>query len=312
MKRSGLGGPDICRDNGVKLQSDDTMDVKAVEKSSCADSRKRHLKLAADKFCHKPMAVFMHTFTLNACERAGVTLSGRVLDLGCNDGGFMDLLIAAVPPSGSASLVGLDYNYAPLRQAKKTPCNYRLLLNGDGRKLPFRDASFDLVIANMVMAGIPDTEAVTAELHRIVREKGRVVCTMRTGNFRKHYLFPRLLERLRMLGLAERYREHLDRRTGAVHIHRCATEWREYFSRSGFEIRGVYGLCPNRVVPFWDLLTLPVFYIFGLLRLRMTPGPVRKAVSTLLYGALEAVCKRHYDADEASEMSMVLIDMTKG
>jgi SAM-dependent methyltransferase len=74
------------------------------------------------------------------------------------------------------SLAGVDFTRAAVDLTKK-----RLELNGfrshllvaDAERLPFRDASFDLVYCWGVIHHSPDTQAAVREIHRVLRAKGR-------------------------------------------------------------------------------------------------------------------------------------------
>jgi ubiquinone/menaquinone biosynthesis C-methylase UbiE len=47
-------------------------------------------------------------------------------------------------------------------------------LEGEAERLPFPDASFDVVISNGVIDLIPDKDAVFAELYRVLEPGGRI------------------------------------------------------------------------------------------------------------------------------------------
>jgi arsenite methyltransferase len=47
-------------------------------------------------------------------------------------------------------------------------------LEAEAERLPFDDASFDVVISNGVIDLIPDKDAVFAELYRVLRAGGRL------------------------------------------------------------------------------------------------------------------------------------------
>jgi ubiquinone/menaquinone biosynthesis C-methylase UbiE len=47
-------------------------------------------------------------------------------------------------------------------------------LEADAERLPFADASFDVVISNGVIDLIPDKDAVFSELYRVLRPGGRI------------------------------------------------------------------------------------------------------------------------------------------
>jgi ubiquinone/menaquinone biosynthesis C-methylase UbiE len=47
-------------------------------------------------------------------------------------------------------------------------------VESEAERLPFPDASFDVVISNGVIDLIPDKDAVFAEIHRVLKPRGRI------------------------------------------------------------------------------------------------------------------------------------------
>ncbi|WP_019926032.1 class I SAM-dependent methyltransferase [Nocardia sp. BMG111209] len=145
---------------------------------------------------------------------AGLGLRGdeRVLDLGCGRGALL-LMVAALLPRGRA--VGIDVwradqtgngPEATRRNAELEGVADRVELEtGDITRLPFADASFDVVVSNLVLHNISDAGARRAALDkavRVLRPGGRVLIgdLMHTGEYR---------DRLRELGLTDARRRGL-------------------------------------------------------------------------------------------------------
>ena len=63
---------------------------------------------------------------------------------------------------------GLDVTTVDLTSAKSPD------VQADARSLPFRDRSFDAVVCSEVLQFVPDPAVVLAEIHRTLREGGRV------------------------------------------------------------------------------------------------------------------------------------------
>lgn len=101
----------------------------------------------------------------------------RVLDAGCGCG--FDAFIAASMAGPSGMAVGVDITKEMLTVARTAAESFK---NGNVRfeeasleKLPFDDASFDLIISNGVLNLIPDKQAAFAECARVLRAQGTLV-----------------------------------------------------------------------------------------------------------------------------------------
>ncbi len=88
---------------------------------------------------------------------------GRVLDAGCGS----SKILAAMPHA-----IGVDRNLKKLRFRQITNTN---LLCGDCCRLPFDDASFDLVISSQVIEHLPNATECLDELTRVLVDGGFLV-----------------------------------------------------------------------------------------------------------------------------------------
>lgn len=97
----------------------------------------------------------------------------RVLDLGSGDG----LLTTTLAMLG-ASAVGIDLDRVALRvaTARRTepPCSARYV-EGRIERLPFGDATFDVVVAVTVLCLVPDRPTAMREAARVLRPGGRLI-----------------------------------------------------------------------------------------------------------------------------------------
>jgi arsenite methyltransferase len=100
----------------------------------------------------------------------------QVLDLGSGAG--TDSLVAAQMVGPEGRVVGLDMTAEMVAKARASAAAMGAtnvaFVEGDAERLPFGDASFDVVISNGVIDLIPDKDAVFAELHRVLRPGGRL------------------------------------------------------------------------------------------------------------------------------------------
>ncbi|HEV2809117.1 MAG TPA: class I SAM-dependent methyltransferase [Acidimicrobiales bacterium] len=98
---------------------------------------------------------------------------GRVLDVGVGTGESFKHTPATV-----RELVGLDPDPAMLRQAQRRLEEAHVpawLVQSESERLPFASASFDTVVACLVLCTVTDVASTVAELHRVLRPGGRLL-----------------------------------------------------------------------------------------------------------------------------------------
>jgi arsenite methyltransferase len=100
----------------------------------------------------------------------------RVLDLGSGAG--TDSLVAAQMVGDEGGVSGIDMTPEMLAKARVAAAEMGVanveFVEGEAERLPFPDASFDVVISNGVIDLIPDKDAVFAELFRVLTPGGRL------------------------------------------------------------------------------------------------------------------------------------------
>jgi SAM-dependent methyltransferase len=105
-----------------------------------------------------------------------LTPGERVLDLGSGAG--TDSLIAAQMVGEQGHVTGIDMTHEMLAKARAAATEMGAtsveFVEGEAERLPFPDASFDVVISNGVIDLIPDKDAVFTELFRVLAPGGRI------------------------------------------------------------------------------------------------------------------------------------------
>ena len=100
----------------------------------------------------------------------------RVLDLGSGAG--TDSLVAAQMVGPGGQVTGIDMTPEMVANARAAALEARLdnveFVEGEAERLPFDDATFDVVVSNGVIDLIPDKDAVFDELFRVLRPGGRI------------------------------------------------------------------------------------------------------------------------------------------
>ena len=111
-----------------------------------------------------------------AAERVG----GRILEVGVGTG------ISLPGYSSQNRIVGIDLSEEMLRKAQQRVAglslpNVEKLEVMDAEHLSFADASFDVVVANLVISSVPNPEAALDECARMLRPGGEIILLSRIG-----------------------------------------------------------------------------------------------------------------------------------
>lgn len=149
---------------------------------------RREREIPSDRYAwNHPVNYFFHCQTSRACisllDRAGLfPLTGRrVADIGCGSGQWL----LEFAQWDAETLAGVDLSDTRIERAKaKLPGSD--LRAGDARRLPWEDASFDLVSQFTLFTSIlspPVKEEIAAEMMRVVKPEGAILWyDFRVGN----------------------------------------------------------------------------------------------------------------------------------
>ena len=103
------------------------------------------------------------------------SLGGRVLDLGCGDGGLAGIARDAGLPIGS--WIGVDLDPVSIREAALEHDRAQFI-EGSADDLPFEDGAFDVVVASMLFSSLPTWDferRVALEITRVLSLSGTLV-----------------------------------------------------------------------------------------------------------------------------------------
>lgn len=111
----------------------------------------------------------IHTFAYTQVAR--IVSGKKVLDLGCNTGYGSDIL-----SKNAQSVIGVDVSEDAINLAKSSYPALTFHLS-DGKKLPFHDNEFDLIISCQVIEHIVDHNIYFSELKRVLKDTGIAIFT---------------------------------------------------------------------------------------------------------------------------------------
>jgi demethylmenaquinone methyltransferase / 2-methoxy-6-polyprenyl-1,4-benzoquinol methylase len=103
-----------------------------------------------------------------ALQRAGLAPGMRLLDLATGTG-----VVARAAAAVTNRITASDASIGMLLAGRRK--HHLQLVQNTGERLPFRDASFDLLTVGFALRHFADLRILFAELHRVLRPNGRVL-----------------------------------------------------------------------------------------------------------------------------------------
>jgi SAM-dependent methyltransferase len=177
-------------------------------------------------------------------------LAAPVLDLGCGDGHFASLTFKQPLD------VGIDSWTAPIRAARGRD-SYRLLVQGDGAKMPFPDGFFASGLSNSVLEHIPHIDAVLAEAGRVLQPNALFLFCVPNPRYLSELAVPQVLRRAGLKQLGYYYQNWFKRITRVHHLD-DTNVWVKRLERAGFVLERSWHYFPPPA-----LRTLELGHYFG-------------------------------------------------
>lgn len=156
----------------------------------------------------------------------------RILDAGCGSGPTC----LALAERG-AEVSGFDLSAAMIEIARPSLSETDLRVHDLAEPLPWDDATFDIVVASLVLHYLPDWSSPLAELHRVLTPGGRLLVSVNHPG-----AFPLVHPDLEYLGITE-YTEDYEFVGTSVDLtffHRALGAMAESFAQAGFRIVGIH------------------------------------------------------------------------
>ena len=156
---------------------------------------------------------------LHLYAQAGLKKARQVLEVGCGTG----VLTAELSHETRARVNGLDMDRNFLSLAQKLDRKTRYLL-GDGKLLPYRSGTFDLVLCHFFLLWVRDPLQALLEMKRVTR-RGRAVLALAEPDYGGRIDYPE--------SLAELGRQQTERLRGAGANPLIGRELAGLFARAG-------------------------------------------------------------------------------
>jgi len=113
-------------------------------------------------------------YAVDLISRIDFTGVSKVLELACGSGRLTAHIAQQLPPS--AAFTATDLSEDMIRVAKtKVPSDRITWSKADIMELPFKDASFDLVLCQFALMLVPDHQKAFSEIYRILKPGGQLL-----------------------------------------------------------------------------------------------------------------------------------------
>ncbi len=217
-------------------------------------------------------------------EAEGIIMMGDkigepILDLGCGDGIFSEVLLGR-----GKNIVGIDIDGKALVQAGRRRI-YKRIVKGDVHVLPFPDSSFNTVLANSCLEHISNLKIVLKEIHRVLKSGGSLILSAPS-------------EKREKLFLAGKYENGFFRHLNCW----SSKKWQKVLEETGFKKVAYEYKCSPKTALLGDLLLITA--PFGYLEKKIFGRYLgwRKYPSFLLYLLL-----RKYEDNVEKENGAIII-----
>jgi ubiquinone/menaquinone biosynthesis C-methylase UbiE len=107
---------------------------------------------------------------------------GKVLDFGCGDGYF-----ASFAFNNISNLIGVDVRSSRINETTNKNL-YKKQVFYDGKTLPFKNNTFDLIVSSSVLEHIKTLDRSLTEIERVLKPGGLFLTTVMTNNWEKYLL----------------------------------------------------------------------------------------------------------------------------
>ncbi len=148
--------------------------MKRIPEPESMDTMEEAIEL--DKMCQKYIYILDEAMA-RSVTRMGIR-TGKVLEIGIGPARIASKIVSYNP---GLTVFGIDLSESMLKIAKENIKKFNIekgkinLIRADGKRLPFRDNTFDLVLSHNMLHHIPDPVPLLKEVKRVVRQDGGIL-----------------------------------------------------------------------------------------------------------------------------------------
>ncbi|MEW6001530.1 MAG: class I SAM-dependent methyltransferase [Nitrospirota bacterium] len=225
------------------------------------------LDISTKYYFWKPYMAYFEAFELKAYQGHVSFPDGLILDLGCGDGTFAQMLKELL--GFERHVIGVDFDLKRLCAAQRKSV-YSQVFRVNIIELPFKEESFDAVFANQVLYYVrPNPGQAIAEIRRILKKGGKLICTVPIDSADQHYYLTGILKGIGLTLLGQWHRQRMN-------IRFFGNGYLSSFSLGGWiKMLKECGLSIQKVIPYisaaisrrWSILTLTPFRAMSILKI---------------------------------------------
>jgi ubiquinone/menaquinone biosynthesis C-methylase UbiE len=159
-----------------------------------------------------------------------IKLAEPVLDVGCGDGHFASEVFKRPLQAG------IDPWWPPLLEAARQHRSaYDVLVQCDGKAMPFPDNHFASAISNSVLEHIPHIDSVLQEVYRVLKPGAQFIFCSPSENFLPFLSISGGLRKIGLKGMAHSYETWFNRICRHEHCDSPAT-WEKRLNKAGLKV----------------------------------------------------------------------------
>jgi SAM-dependent methyltransferase len=193
---------------------------------------------------HAPAALALWR-SIEARHFGSVPMPRPILDVGSGFGEFGRAFFA------EKCDVGLDISRKDLTISADAAI-YHNLVQGDARRLPFHDASFNTVMSVSVLEHIPDVRPFFAEAHRVLQPGGTLVFSVPLFDMDTYMAFAPLSRRIGLGALGDAYVKRVHKSFKHINLHEPEW-WLAPVREAGFAIEQQRRIISRRATRTFDI-----------------------------------------------------------